>query len=176
MSNETITLVRFPAAPLSELSGMLLPQLYVQGVYLAEQGIGIGTTGAAAFSLAKRYADSSGRHLTMGEGDWIGILSSLACRWLDFRGVTFRVCALARVDKFRAARSGDLMALLLASFAALAIFQGQITMHTAYAHLAWFAAGLTMAAARAAWAPGAARVGRNRMMPPRRVRQLASVC
>ena len=37
-------------------------------------------------------------------------------------------------------------------------FKGQITMHTAYAHLAWFAVGLTMAAARAAWAPGAAQV------------------
>ena len=68
----------------------------------------------------------------------------------------------------RAARRGDPMSLLLASFAALAIFQGQITMHTAYAHLAWFAVGLTMAAARVAWAPRAAQAVGTATMRPRR--------
>ena len=68
----------------------------------------------------------------------------------------------------RAARKGDLTALLLASFAALAIFQSQITMHTVYAHLAWFAAGLTMAAARSALAPVSARAVGTGTMPPRR--------
>src|SRR5262249_30937592 len=119
-------------------------------------GIGLGTTGAAAADFSSgavgSYRDSSGRRLTFGEGDWdrnfmeLGLVGGwvfVALRivfalWLVSIGV-------------RAARSGDPMPLLLASFAAFAVFQLQITMHTAYAHLVWFAVGLTMAAARPEW-------------------------
>ena len=100
-------------------------------------------------------ADASGRRLTMGEGDWDRnfIELGLVVGWI-FVALRIVFALWLVLIGVRAARSGDPMSLLLASFAALAIFQGQITMHTAYAHLTWFAVGLTMAAARAAWAPG----------------------
>jgi hypothetical protein len=123
-------------------------------------GIGMGSTGVGAVI--------SGQRSFLAEGDWarnfleLGLLAG----WIF---VTLRITfALWLVSiGLHAARKGDPTALLLASFAALAIFQSQMTMNTVYGHLAWFAAGLTMAAARVALAPvGARAVGTT--MPPRR--------
>lgn len=108
------------------------------------EGIGVATTGAAAIMTGERA-------LTLAETDWdrnfveLGIIGG----WiLVFLRIWFSIW-LAWIG-FRAARRGDPTALVLASFAAPAILAQQITMHTVYAHFAWFAAGLTMAAARCA--------------------------
>ena len=105
----------------------------------------------------------------MGESDWDRNFMELGLvvGWI-FVALRIVFALWLLLIGVRAARSGDPMSLLLASFAAFAIFQGQITMHTAYAHLAWFAVGLTMAAARAAWAPGAAQAVGTATMRPRR--------
>jgi hypothetical protein len=169
--NRNETAGTFSGGSTARIAQMLLPWTMFEAP-IGGVGIGLGTTGAAAYSSGNyrgTLADSSGRRLTMAEGDWdrnfmeLGLvlgwifvaLRSVFALWLLSIGV-------------RAARSGDPMALLLASFAAFAIFQLQITMHTAYAHLAWFAVGLTMAAARLAWAPGAGQAVGPAMMRPRR--------
>ncbi len=126
--------------------GMFLPRWMfessIEGI-----GIGIATTGAAAFETGERA-------LTHAESDWdrnfveLGLINGgvfVALRiafsaWLVWLG-------------FRAARMGDPTTFVLACFAGPAILTTQITMHTVYAHFAWFAAGLTMAAARCALMP-----------------------
>jgi hypothetical protein len=149
----------------------MLPQTMFEAT-ISGAGIGLGTTGSAAYSADgnnQYLQDSSGRRLTMGEGDWGRNFLELGLV-LGWTFVALRIVfALWLVSiGVRAARSGDLMPLLLASFAAFAIFQSQITMHTAYAHLAWFAVGLTMAAARLAWAPRVGQAVAPAMMRPPR--------
>ena len=151
----------FSSATTERIVNMILPQSMFEAS-IGGAGIGIGTTGAAAFSTGQRA-------FTLAEGDWDRnfIELGLFLGWI-FVGLRI-VFALWLVSiGFQAARKGDAMALLLASFAALAIFQSQITMHTVYAHLAWFAAGLTMAAARFALAPKGAQAVGTETMPPRR--------
>ena len=105
----------------------------------------------------------------MGEGDWDRNFSELGLVVGSiFVGLRMVFAFWLLLLGVRVARSGDIRSLLLASFAAFAIFQGQITLHTAYGHLAWFAVGLTMAAARAAWAPEVAQAVRPATMRPRR--------
>jgi hypothetical protein len=145
--------------------GMFLPgsmfEASVGGV-----GIGLGTTGASAvltgrreFTVAESDLDRNFLELGLFSG-WIFV----ALRW------TFALWLVW--ISLLAARNGDAMALLLGSFSALAIFQSSITMHTVYAHLAWFAAGLTMAAAR--FPPVSARVAGVGWIPSRVVGGRAS--
>jgi hypothetical protein len=155
----------FSSSSTTRIADMMLPRSMFEAP-ISGVGIGVGTTGAAAFIDGGAEGE---RSLKMSESDWsrnfveLGLILGwifVALRiifafWLVWIGV-------------HAARSGDPMALLLATFAALAIFQSQITMHTTYAHLTWFAVGLTMAAARVAWMPGAAQVVGTATMRPHR--------
>jgi hypothetical protein len=150
----------FSSGSIQRIAGMILPPSMFEAS-IGGAGIGTATTGAAAFSTGKRELTAEGdwhrNFIELGLfGGWIFVaLRIMFTLWL----VSISV---------RAARSGDPMALLLATFAALAIFQSQITMHTAYAHLTWFAVGLTMAATRATLAPVGARAVVTGTMPPRR--------
>ena len=144
---------------------MFLPNAMFEASVVGE-GIGMGTMSASAALTGK----SNFTYFTMAEGDIdrnfleLGLFSG----WIFVAlRLTFAVW-LAWIS-LRAARKGDMTALLLSSFSAFAIFQSQMTMHTVYAHLAWFAAGLTMAAARFARAPVSARVAETGWMAPRRV-------
>jgi hypothetical protein len=112
-------------------------------------GIGMGTTGASAVQGIESWAA-----LTVAENDLDRnfLELGLVLGWI-FVALRLTFALWLVWISLLAARKGDVTALLLSSFSALAIFQSQITMHTTYAHLAWFAAGLTMAAARSAQAP-----------------------
>jgi hypothetical protein len=147
----------FSGSTTERIVNMILPKSMFEAS-IGGTGIGTGTTGAAAYS-------SGIRAFTLAEGDWDRNFLELGLflGWI-FVGLRIVFAFWLVSISFQAARKGDAMALLLASFAALAIFQSQITMHTVYAHLAWFAAGLTMAAA----APGGARAIGIGTMPPRR--------
>jgi hypothetical protein len=150
----------FSSLSTQRIADMILPPSMFEAS-IGGAGIGAATTGAAAYS--------TGRRELKAEGDWhrnfieLGLFGG----WI-FVGLRIMFTLWLVSISVRAARSGDSMALLLATFAALAIFQSQITMHTTYAHLAWFAVGLTMAAARAALAPVGARAVGTRTMPLRR--------
>ena len=131
----------FSGTTTERIAGLFLPKSMFEAS-IGGEGIGLGTTGAAAVLSGKRA-------LTMGENDLDRnfIELGLFAGWIFVAlRVTFALWLVS--ISVRAARKGDMRALLIASFAALAIFQMQITMHTVYAHLAWFAVGLTMAAAR----------------------------
>src|SRR5262249_40126546 len=158
----------FSSATTQRIADMLLPRSMVEAS-VGGAGIGVGTTGAAAFATGERA-------LTIAEGDWDRnfIELGLFFGWI-FVGLRIVFAFWLMSIGFQAAPKGDAMALLLASFAALAIFQSQITMHTVYAHLAWFTAGLTMAAARCASAPKGAQVVRTQSMLPRRNMRLGRV-
>jgi hypothetical protein len=151
----------FSNATTERIVDLLLPRSMFEAS-IGGVGIGIGTTGAAAFSTGERA-------LTVAEGDWdrnfieLGIVFG----WV-FVGLRIVFALWLAWIGFRSARKGDPTALLLASFAAVAIFQSQITMHTVYAHLTWFAAGLTMAAARFALTPENVRAVATERMPPHR--------
>jgi hypothetical protein len=151
----------FSSASTARIVNLFLPDSMFEAS-IGGAGIGIATTGAAA-------ALTGNRALTLAEGDWDRnfVELGLFAGWIF---VTLRITFalwLASIS-LRAARKGELMALLLASFSAVAILQSSITMHTAYAHFAWFAAGLTMAAARDTLAPIGARAAGTATMPPRR--------
>lgn len=138
----------FSAAIVERITGMFLPGWMFEAS-LTGEGIGIATTGAAAAMTGERA-------LTLAENDWdrnfveLGLIGG----WL-FVGLRVAFSAWLVWIGIRAARSGEPTALVFASFAAPAILVTQITMHTVYGHLAWMAAGLTMAAARAATGEGA---------------------
>jgi hypothetical protein len=159
----------FSSETIDRIAGMLLPLNMFQAP-IGGAGIGVGSTGAAAYSDSEgknRYGDASGRRLTMGEGDWDRNFSELGLVVGSiFVGLRMVFAFWLLLGSVRVARSGDMMSLLLASFAAFAMFQGQITLHTTYGHLIWFAVGLTMAAARA---PEVAQAVRPATMRPRRV-------
>jgi hypothetical protein len=162
--NRNRTAETFSGNTTARLVEMVMPPAMLEAPIVG-LGIGQGTTGAAAYSTNEgmlQHADSSGRRLTMAEGDWDRNFTELGLivGWIF---VALRIVFAFWLVSIgvRAARRGDLMPLILASFSAFAIFQLQITMHTAYAHLSWFAVGLTMAAARASWAP----VSAGRMAP-----------
>lgn len=137
----------FSEATIHRMVGAFAPYWMFEAPVEGE-GIGMATTGAAAIMTGERA-------LTLAEADWdrnfveLGIIGGWVfvllriwfSIWLGWIG-------------FRAARRGDATALVLAAFAAPAILIMQITMHTVYAHFAWFAAGLTIAAARCALLPG----------------------
>jgi hypothetical protein len=129
-------------------------------------GIGMGTISARAALTGK----SSFEFFTVAEGDIDRNFLELGlfCGWI-FVALRLSFAVWLGWISLQAARKGDVTALLLSSFSAFAIWQSQITMHTAYAHLVWFAAGLTMAAARFARPPVSARVAATGWMPPRRV-------
>jgi hypothetical protein len=151
----------FSDATTLRIVNMVLPRSMFEAS-IGGEGIGIATTGAAVVLKGERM-------LTLAEGDWDRnfIELGLFAGWIF---VALRIAfALWLVSiSVRAARKGDPTALLLVSFAAFAILQSQITMHTAYAHLSWFAVGLTMAAARFALAPGGATAVGIGTMSPRR--------
>jgi hypothetical protein len=158
----------FSGETIERITQMVLPPTMFEAS-IGGIGIGRGSTGAAAYSNeAKRNADASGRRfMAESDRDRNFLELGLVVGWiLVALRIAFTLWLL--LIALRAARSGDPMSLLLASFAAPAIYQGQITMATAYGHLAWFAAGLTMAAARAAWAPRAAHMVGTATMRPRR--------
>ena len=151
----------FSGTTTERIVNMILPESMFEAS-IGGTGIGTGTTGASAYSTGQRA-------FTLAEGDWDRNFLELGLflGWI-FIGLRIVFAFWLVSISFQAARKGDAMALLLASFSALAIFQSQITMHTVYAHFAWFAAGLTMAAARFALAPGgAAAVGIGTMSPRR---------
>jgi hypothetical protein len=152
----------FSSRSTERIAQMILPRSMFEAS-IGGIGIGLASTGASAFK-----STTGTRSLTV-EGDWDRNFTELGII-LGSIFVALRIMfALWLVSiSVHAARRGDLMALLLATFAALAIFQSQITMHTVYAHLTWFAVGLTMAAARVAWAPGAAQAAGPAAMRPGR--------
>jgi hypothetical protein len=123
-------------------------------------GIGLGTTGIAATVKGWRTYG-----LAEGDLDRNFLELGLFCGWI-FVALRWALALWLVLISLRAARSGDSTALLLSCFAAVAIFQSQMTMHTVYAYLAWFAAGLTMAAAR--FAPVSAWMPEPRWMPRHR--------
>jgi hypothetical protein len=169
--NRNKTAHTFSGETTGRIVEMVLPHTMFEAP-IGGLGIGVGTTGSAAYSSSgtqTKFRDTEGRRLTVAEGDWDRNFMELGLvvGWIF---VALRIVfALWLVSiGVRAARSGDLMPLILGSFAAFAIFQLQITMHTAYAHLAWFAVGLTMAAARLECAPGVGQAVGPAMMRPRR--------
>jgi hypothetical protein len=150
----------FSSVSTQRIADMILPRSMFEAS-IGGAGIGTATTGAAALSTGQRELKA--------EGDWSRnfIELGLFVGWI-FVALRIMFAFWLVSISVRAARSGDPVALLLATFAGLAIFQSQITMHTAYAHLAWFAVGLTMAAARGAGAPAAAQPVRTATMRLRR--------
>jgi hypothetical protein len=148
------------------IRGLFLPKSMFEAS-LAGAGIGMGTISAsAALTGQSRFL-----RFTLAEGDIdrnfleLGLISG----WI-FVALRYSFAAWLLWIGFRAARKGDAMALMLSCFSALAIFQAPITMHTVYAHLAWFAAGLTIAAAGFARAPVGAGGAETGWVPPRAVR------
>jgi hypothetical protein len=150
----------FSRSTAERIRGLFLPKSMFETT-LVGAGIGMGTISASAalsgqskflrFSLAEGDLDRNFLELGLISG-WIFVALRYAfAAWLVWIGL-------------RAARKGNAMALMLSCFSAFAIFQAQITMHTVYAHLAWFAAGLTIAAAGFARAPVGIRGG---WIPPR---------
>jgi hypothetical protein len=133
----------FSGTTTERIRGLLLPKSMFEAS-LAGVGIGMGTISASA----ARTGQSKFLRFTLAEGDLdrnfleLGLISG----WI-FVALRYAFAAWLVWISFRAARKGDATALMLSCFSAFAIFQAQITMHTVYAHLAWFAAGLTIAAA-----------------------------
>jgi hypothetical protein len=159
----------FSSVSVKRIVATLLPSQMFEAPIVG-RGIGVGTTASAAYSAKgpSHYADASGRRLTMGETDWSRNFNELGLVvgsvFVAMR-IVFALWLL--LISVRAARNGDPRSLILASFASLAIFNAQITMHTAYGHLTWFAVGLTMAAARVGWSPRTAPIVGPTTMGPR---------
>jgi hypothetical protein len=129
----------FSRGTVDRILSMFLPDAFEASI----GGEGIGTTATGAAVLI------SGKRALTYEGDWDRNFTELGVfLGLIFVGLRVSFATWLGVIGLRAVAKGNATALLLASFASPAIFSNQITMHTAYAHLAWFAAGLTMAAAR----------------------------
>lgn len=131
----------FSDATVERIVGMFVPRWMFEAS-LEGEGIGIALTGATAVLTGERK-------LTLAETDWdrnfveLGLLGGTAFVLLR---ITFSIWLVSVA--FRAARRGAMIPLILASHAAPAILISQITMHTAYAQLAWMGAGLTIASAR----------------------------
>jgi hypothetical protein len=162
--SRNLTADTFSGTTTGRITDMFLPQSMFSAS-IGGAGIGLGTTGAAAFSTGKRA-------LTLVEGDLDRNFVELGL-FLGWIFVALRIIFALWLFSISlpAARKGDPMALLLWSFAGFAIFQLQITLHTTFAHLSWFAVGLTMAAARFALEPkGAQAVVNERMRPGRNMR------
>lgn len=142
----------FTDVTLERITSMFLPGWMFEAT-LEGEGIGFAMTGAAAIMTGERA-------LTLAESDWdrnfveLGALGG----WL-FVGLRVAFSVWLGWIGLRAARAGDPRAFVLASVAAPAILITQITMHTVYGHLAWMAAGLTIAAARGATGEESRRAG-----------------
>jgi hypothetical protein len=157
--NRNKTAGTFTSSSVDRIVDALLPN--ASEAPIVGQGIGFGTTGAAVLIKGER-------RLRMGESDWSRNFNELGLvvGWI-FVGLRVLFALWLLSIGVRAARNGDPTSLLLASFAAVAVFNAQITMHTAYGHLTWFAVGLTMAAARVGWSAGTAPIaGPTTVRPP----------
>lgn len=133
----------FSMATVERIVNAFVPNWLLEETALA-RGIGMASTGASA-------ALAGERGLTAGESDIdrniaeLGVLLGTPLLVLRYSfAIWLGLAALA------AATRGRGEALIFAAYAVPQIAIGPVTAHTVYAHLAWMAAGLAMAAARAA--------------------------